>query len=65
MKRIVIFGTGGHAKIILSELLKQKNYNQIIFISKEKKNIYILIKKNIKLLKILKSSLAIETKPME
>jgi len=41
MKKIVIFGTGGHAKIILSELLKQKNYNQIIFVSKEKKKIFI------------------------
>ena len=54
MKRIVIFGTGGHAKIILSELLKQKNYNQIIFISKEKKKYLYFNKKKYKIIKNFK-----------
>ena len=47
MKKIVIFGTGGHAKIILSELLKQKKYKKIIFISKEKKKYLFFNKKKI------------------
>ena len=54
MKRIVIFGTGGHAKIILSELLKEKNYNQIIFISKEKKKYFYFNKKKYKIIKNFK-----------
>jgi len=54
MKKIVIFGTGGHAKIILSELLKQKNYNQIIFISKEKKKYLYFNKKKYKIIKNFK-----------
>ena len=65
MKKIVIFGTGGHAKVILSELLKQKKYKEIIFVSKEKKSIYILTKKNIKFLTTLKLNLEIKVKYTE
>ena len=49
MKKIVIFGTGGHAKVILSELLKQKKYKEIIFVSKEKKKYLYFNKKKYKI----------------
>ena len=33
MNKIVIFGSGGHAKVILSEIIKLKKFKACVFIS--------------------------------
>ena len=49
MKKIIIFGSGDHAKVVLNEILKLKKYNFLGFCDEnEKKNkIVFKIKKKI------------------
>ena len=37
MKKIVIFGSGGHSRVIFSEIIKQKKYKFLGFLKKKKK----------------------------
>tara|TARA_Y100000996_G_scaffold408941_1_gene388828 strand:- start:247 stop:909 length:663 start_codon:yes stop_codon:yes gene_type:complete len=54
MKNIIIFGSGGHAKVILSEILKYKNkYNFFGFVDSSKRNGQTIIKINKKNYKVI------------
>ena len=37
MKKIIIFGSGDHAKVLLTEILKLKRYNFLGFCDEKKK----------------------------
>lgn len=53
MKKIIIFGSGDHAKVVLNEILKLKKYNFLGFCDEnEKKNkiVFKIKKKNFKIL---------------
>ena len=58
MKNIIIFGSSGHARVILGEILKYKNkYNFLGFVDSSKKNgqtIFNINKKNYKVISIKK-----------
>ena len=53
MKNIIIFGSGGHAKVILSEIVKLKKYKIIGFIDPKIKKGKIVIKIKNKIFKNL------------
>lgn len=54
MKNIVIFGSGGHAKVIFSEILKHKNkYNFLGFVDSSKRKGQSVIKINKKSYKVV------------
>ena len=44
MKKILIFGSGGHAKVIYSEIIKNKNIKFLGFVDETKKKGDIIIK---------------------
>jgi len=44
MKKIVIFGSGGHSRVIFSEIIKQKKYKFLGFIDEKKKENELIIK---------------------
>ena len=51
MKEIIIFGSGDHAKVVLTEILKLKNYKFVGFcdeIKEKNKTICILKNKSLK-----------------
>ena len=39
MKEILIFGSGGHAKVIYSEIIKNKKLKFLGFVDEKKKNL--------------------------
>ena len=42
-KKLYIFGSGGHAKVILSEVLISNRYNEIIFVNPNSRRNEIII----------------------
>lgn len=51
MKKIIIFGSGNHAKVILGEIVKKRNYSVIGFYDESKKKNQEIIKLNGKVYK--------------
>ena len=43
MKKIIIFGSGDHAKVLLNEILKLKKYNFLGFCDEKKKKNKIIL----------------------
>ena len=53
MKKIIIFGSGDHAKVLLTEILKLKRYNFLGFCDEKKEKNKIILQIRNKKFKIL------------